>query len=266
MRAALRYDGNMLSRLMLSAAMWSACGAQVALARGAPADQAPAPPPLLAKDPPTPAPTRVYTLVVLRKGPVWTADETPAVKALLEQHMANIRRLGTDGKLLAAGPCGDGDLRGIFVFATESLDEARSLAASDPAVKAGRLRALAYRFMGTPGIGRGVAAARAKAGGTSAMVRYHLALARFGAHYKPEEQNENRALFMARNTWLQRAQAAGQLALAGPFLGGDLVGLLVLRADSPEAAQGILAGDPALVTHRFAYEVTPLWLERGTLE
>jgi uncharacterized protein YciI len=43
-------------------------------------------------------------------------------------------------KLVVAGPFGDdGRLRGIFVFRVDSLDEARNLTQTDPAVQAGRL-------------------------------------------------------------------------------------------------------------------------------
>lgn len=79
-------------------------------------------------------------MVFLKKGPAWTAGETPETRAIQEGHMANIRALWQAGKLVIAGPMGDdGDLRGIFVFDVATLEDAKALAASDPAVKAGRL-------------------------------------------------------------------------------------------------------------------------------
>jgi uncharacterized protein YciI len=54
--------------------------------------------------------------------------------------MANIRAMWEAKKLIVAGPFGDdGDLRGVFLFQVASLEEAKALAATDPAVKAGRL-------------------------------------------------------------------------------------------------------------------------------
>ncbi len=235
---------------------------------------APSPPMMLAlpqpmepSAPSTPQPVRVYVLGLLRKGPQWTAEDTPALRALQEKHLANLGRLGREGKLVAAGPSGgDGDLRGVLVFAVEKVEEARALTDTDPAVQAGRLRAEFQRFLGSPGIGRQVEAARAQAGRTE-MVEYQLALVRLGRYFKAQEANENRAVFMARNTWLQQIEGSGRLALSGPFLdGGDLAGLLVLRAGSLEAARAMLNEDPAVKTERFAFDLQPLWLAKGTLQ
>ena len=109
----------------------------LALAASASA-QAPAAEPSKAPGLP-PGMAKVY-LVLLKKGPAWTAEKTEATAAIQAGHMANIERLWKEKKLIVAGPSGDdGDLRGVFVFDTDSLDEAKALAASDPAVKAGRL-------------------------------------------------------------------------------------------------------------------------------
>jgi uncharacterized protein len=102
----------------------------VSAAAQTPAETKPAPPPAMSK---------VY-LVLLKKGPAWTAEKTEATKAIQAGHMANMERLWKEKKLIVAGPGGDdGDMRGVFVFDTDSLDEAKALAASDPAIKAGRL-------------------------------------------------------------------------------------------------------------------------------
>jgi uncharacterized protein YciI len=81
-----------------------------------------------------------YHFAFLLRGPEWTPGQTPELERLQEAHLANIRRLAETGKLVVAGPFSDdGPLRGVFVFKTETLDEAKTLADSDPAVQAGRL-------------------------------------------------------------------------------------------------------------------------------
>src|SRR6185436_2508919 len=76
----------------------------------------------------------------LKRGPTWTPEKTAATEELQKAHMANIHRLADMKKLVVAGPFGDdGTLRGIFVFKVASLEEARTLTETDPAVKAGRL-------------------------------------------------------------------------------------------------------------------------------
>jgi uncharacterized protein YciI len=85
-------------------------------------------------------PMTTYYLGLLYRGPAWTPDETPEAEALQEAHMANIRRMGAEGTLVLAGPLlDDTALRGIYIFKAGSLEDARDLANSDPAVRAGRL-------------------------------------------------------------------------------------------------------------------------------
>jgi uncharacterized protein YciI len=82
-----------------------------------------------------------YYVGFLYRGPKWTPEQTPETEALQKAHLDNIQKMAAAGKLLVAGPFTDGgDLRGLYVFRVATLEEAEGLAATDPAVKAGRLR------------------------------------------------------------------------------------------------------------------------------
>jgi len=87
----------------------------------------------------TPQKFMTVYLAFLVKGEKWTAETTPQTEEIQKLHMANIHRLADMKKLVVAGPFGDdGTLRGIFVFRVASLEEARALTLTDPAVQAGR--------------------------------------------------------------------------------------------------------------------------------
>lgn len=89
----------------------------------------------------TPEKTMRAYLGFLFRGDKWTPEKTPATEELQKAHLANIVRLAELKKLVVAGPFGDDTpLRGIFVFRVASIDEARELAATDPAVQAGSLK------------------------------------------------------------------------------------------------------------------------------
>src|SRR5262245_52576773 len=83
-----------------------------------------------------------YYVVLLRRGPKWTSAVTPETSAVSKAHMDNIERLTQSGQMLVAGPFldqnGDKALTGMFILRVGSAGEAKSLAESDPAVKAGR--------------------------------------------------------------------------------------------------------------------------------
>ena len=92
------------------------------------------------KKPASPISMTTAYLGFLTRGPQWTPEQTPATAELQKAHLANIMRLAETKKLVVAGPFGDNTaLRGIFVFKVASIEEAKALAATDPAVQAGRL-------------------------------------------------------------------------------------------------------------------------------
>ena len=86
----------------------------------------------------------VYHVFLLKKGPTWSLESTPEIEALQEAHLANLRRLAEMGVLVLNGPLLDsfatsGEIRGIGVLKTDTLQEAQELIVTDPMVKAGRL-------------------------------------------------------------------------------------------------------------------------------
>ena len=79
-----------------------------------------------------------YVLVILKTGENKTKDKEELNK-LFRGHMENIQRLVKEGKLIVAGPFGENNLtwRGLFIFDVKTVEEARELVQTDPAIKAG---------------------------------------------------------------------------------------------------------------------------------
>ncbi len=80
-----------------------------------------------------------YVMAFLKRGPKRDQDSTTAAE-LQKAHLKNITRMAKEGKLVLAGPFLDNeDIRGIYVFDVQTIEEAKKLTESDPAIKAGRL-------------------------------------------------------------------------------------------------------------------------------
>jgi myo-inositol-1(or 4)-monophosphatase len=96
---------------------------------------------------------RYYVMAFLRTGPNPPTDPQEK-KRLLTAHLGNMEQLHAEGKLILAGPFKDGgDLEGIFLLNTESLEEARSWCDGDPAIASGDLRADLVKWYSAKGIG-----------------------------------------------------------------------------------------------------------------
>lgn len=89
--------------------------------------------------------TNKHTFVFLRAGPEAAKLSAEQRQELQRGHMANINRLAEERALYVAGPFGkpnpEPELRGLFILATDDVDEARVLVSSDPSVGAGVLTA-----------------------------------------------------------------------------------------------------------------------------
>jgi len=80
-----------------------------------------------------------FYFVILKSGKN-PPELSKAVKdSIMMGHLKNIGNLAESGKLLVAGPFGKNELtyRGLFILNTSSLDDAKQIIASDPAIKSG---------------------------------------------------------------------------------------------------------------------------------
>ncbi|MEP7015124.1 MAG: YciI family protein [Verrucomicrobiota bacterium] len=121
--------------LLLAAGVFSTSGALPQPSPGLSASDAPH-----SANPPTEFDS--FILVLLLRPTNAPDIPKPELEQLQEQHIANIRRLHAEGKLLKAGPTEDQsgrNVRGIFILTTDSVDKAREWVGSDPLIKRGRL-------------------------------------------------------------------------------------------------------------------------------
>ena len=80
-----------------------------------------------------------YVMAFLKKGPNRDYDSATAAELQIA-HLKNIDRMAEEGKLVIAGPfLDDGEIRGIYIFNVETVEEAEELTNTDPAIKAGSL-------------------------------------------------------------------------------------------------------------------------------
>jgi uncharacterized protein YciI len=82
---------------------------------------------------------KTYVMAFLKAGPNRPKDSLARAE-LQKAHLKNITRLVDEGKLIIAGPfMDDQPIRGIFVFNVSTIEEAKKLTETDPAIKAGSL-------------------------------------------------------------------------------------------------------------------------------
>lgn len=91
-----------------------------------------------------------YIFCILKTGSNTTATAEEK-NELFKGHMTNIGKLAKEGKLALAGPFmkNDRNYRGLYIFNVATVEEAKELVATDPAVKANLLEAELTPWYGT---------------------------------------------------------------------------------------------------------------------
>jgi uncharacterized protein YciI len=93
-----------------------------------------------------------YVLVILKTGP----KKMPAGAerdAMFKGHFANMSRLAEEKKLALAGPLDGVDgWRGVFVIASDNIEEARKIVATDPVIINGEMVGEFHVFFASAGL------------------------------------------------------------------------------------------------------------------
>jgi uncharacterized protein len=108
----------------------------------------------LRQDEPVPIDLHGFQLILLRRPDGAPSYDHAATEQIQRDHLAFYRAMREAGHVVTNGPVldqPDEALRGISIWATESVDRARELANTDPAVQAGRLEVEAMTWLCPPG-------------------------------------------------------------------------------------------------------------------
>jgi uncharacterized protein YciI len=93
---------------------------------------------------------KMYVLVIIKTGPKAEVPQ-PVRDSLMAGHMNNISRMSDRGELVMAGPLGKNDrqYRGIYIFNVKTVEEAKAIAQTDPAISAGYFDVELYPLYGS---------------------------------------------------------------------------------------------------------------------
>jgi uncharacterized protein len=202
-----------------------------------------------------------YFFVLLLRSPNAPQLSKEAGEKLQEEHMANIRKMAAEHKLVIAGPFIDNTtLRGIVVLQADSAAQAQEWADGDPAVKAGRLSADVHGpWLIDPG-------AIHAAVEPPAMEQYTLVLMKRGDHWNPNSP-DFMAVMKQHPAFAKQMIEQGNLAIAGPFPltePGELRGVGIFRVGTEQTAK-LTQDDPSVKAGMLKTEIHPWASGKGVL-
>ena len=216
----------------------------------------------LAQTPSRPnAQTAQYFFVLLNRPANAPQMSKEAGEKLQEEHMANIRKLHAEHKLVIAGPFMDDTvLRGIFVFRADSAAQVQDWANSDPAIKAGRLSAEVHGpWLIEPSAIHDPAE-------PPGFEQYTLVLMKRGDHWNPDAP-EFMDVMKQHHAFVNQMIDQGNMAIAGPFPFSDqdeLRGVAIFRVGAEQTAK-LTQDDPIVKAGLLKAEIHPWGTGKGVL-
>jgi uncharacterized protein YciI len=212
------------------------------------------------------AKTAQYFFVLLNRPANAPQLSKEAGEKLQEEHMANIRKMAAEHKLVIAGPFMDNTaLRGIFVFQADSEAQAQEWANSDPAIKAGHLSAEVH---GPWLIDRGAIHDPADHNPSEppGFEQYTLVLMKRGDRWDPNAP-EFMDVMRQHPAFVKQMTDQGSIAVTGlfPFSDqGQLRGIAIFRVGTEQTSK-LTQDDPTVKAGLVKTEIHPWGTVTGVL-
>jgi len=197
-----------------------------------------------------------YYFVMLNSNPDRPKISDEEVDKLQTAHRANMDSLANVGQLVAAGPFHGGG--GLFVLKAGSLNEAREMFGSDPAIKAKRFKTEVYPLEMLLG------SICPQTGDNYEMVEYQF------IKYEPvpgkfENVDEKKSAkldkrhkkFLTENDFSIRIIAAG-------YFGSSNGGFMITTRNDEEVYDRLMLFDPWTKSGYFDADFRTLWIAKGT--
>jgi len=197
-------------------------------------------------------------MLFLEQSPEWKmGDRTDEIR---KEQRAYIEGLITLGQLALWGEvASEGGVREIGVVKSESIEEARVMTQSFPAVKAGMLKADVLSWYAARNLIKPPQAPLTRSG-------YIFGLLVRGPKSTGEQTEETKKIQEGHLANISRLAETGKLVLAGPFVdGGDRRGIFIFKVGSLSEAQALAERDPAVIAGRLKIVLYQWSVPRGML-
>ena len=200
-----------------------------------------------------------FYMAILKRGTTWTRTDVGHVH---QEHAAYVASLYDSGRLVIGGSLTDeGEVRAVYIYRAQSLDEARAWTEADSIVKFGYFTAEVHPWWSEDIF---------KKANTSPLKleTVYLGFLKKGPNRKDGDDKvpEIQELQKAHIANIKRLAGLKKLIVAGPF-GDDgiLRGIFVFRVGSLAEAQELCATDPMVKIDRLRVELHPWNVPEGVL-
>lgn len=172
-------------------------------------------------------------------------------ESLQAAHLANIDRLATEGKLLAAGPFESGG--GMFVLKAKSHEEANMMLQTDPAIKAGRfnLEVLPFHI-----VGNNICDVKEP----YEMVTYQFV--RFSSD--PDYFDDLDKVLFDTRIFMSDLNNNNDFVIAYGIFNEFWDGILIMDVADADQAETIFKDHPGVKEGQLKYEIKSLYIAKGT--